>query len=615
MKGFGEFLQTLFYLIELDYSLILSPFNNEMPKKTLIINIFTLLFLIIGYSLASQSIADSLISELEKTHELENKIDLYLKISKSYQQSDLENAVKYANDALLLAENSGSNTYTGRIYSYLGEYRIQQDSIVLAESYFNKAKEFLDIDERPLEAISIYLSIGNRYIEKDKYADAMKYYLDAIVISEEKDIKKLLPNLYNNLGVVYLNTRNEEKALNYYSKALELFKERGDTSNYAGTTTNIGSIYIELGQNKIAKKYYKSGYDIFEDIGSLEGMAHSVFKLGLLDLYEENYDSALINLGRSLELQKEIEIIMTGSRSFFLAETYINMGIASYYLNSYQDAKRYLIEGYNIALNTSQFRLISLASKYLSYYFKANDDFEVALEYYEVYKQYSDSTLNEESIRNLAQTELQHEFDSRLKEEELRQTIEMQRVKRRNLIYIIISVGLFMLLIIAALLLRLEKIKKHESDLEKKNLEEKLEHTNKELTTYVMYLLRKNEFIISIAEKLKVARLEAKTENKKIMSDMIKELESNSSNLSWEEFEVRFQKVYTGFYKTLNTKFPDLTPNELRLCAFFRLNMTTKEIAAITYQSINSITVARYRLRKKLNLNSEENLVNFLTKL
>ena len=74
-----------------------------------------------------------------------------------------------------------------------------------------------------------------------------------------------------------------------------------------------------------------------------------------------------------------------------------------------------------------------------------------------------------------------------------------------------------------------------------------------------MYLLRKNEFIISIAEKLKVARLDAKSENKKIMTELIKELESNSTMISWEEFEVRFQQVYTGFYKKLNTSYPDLT--------------------------------------------------------
>ncbi len=586
-----------------------------MQEKTLIQVILLFLIVTIGIPLVAQSELDSLIEELESTHELNKKIDLYLNISKEYQRTNLEKAVENANNALLLAENSDSESYYGRIYSYLGEYSIQQDSIELAETYFNTAKKYLDIEKRPLEAITINLSVGNRYVEKDKYAMAMKYYLEGIDISEKNGIKNMLPNLYNNLGIVYLNTNKAEKALNYYSKALQLFKERNDTSNYAGTTTNIGSIYIELGQNDIAKKYYKNGYDIFKEIGSLEGMAHSVFKLGLLELYQKKYDSALINLKKSLELQKEIEIVISGSKSFFLAETYINMGIAAYYLDSIPESKGYLMEGYGIANSTNQFRLISLASKYLSSLYKNNNDYKTALDYYEVFKQYSDSSLNEESIRNLAQTELQHEFESRLKEEELRQTIRMQQVKRRNLIYILISGGLFLLLVIAGLLLRLEKIKKHETDLKNKNLEEKLEHTNKELTTYVMYLLRKNEFIISIAEKLKIARIEAKTENKKVMSEMIKELESNSSNLSWEEFEVRFQKVYTGFYKTLNTKFPDLTPNELRLCAFFRLNMTTKEIAAITYQSINSITVARYRLRKKLNISSDENLVNFLTKL
>jgi DNA-binding CsgD family transcriptional regulator len=165
------------------------------------------------------------------------------------------------------------------------------------------------------------------------------------------------------------------------------------------------------------------------------------------------------------------------------------------------------------------------------------------------------------------------------------------------------------------LLLRLEKIKKRKTELEKNTLSDKLDHTNKELTTHVMYLLRKNEFIITIAEKLKLTKLDAKTENKKIIAELIKELESNSAMISWDDFEIRFQEVYTGFYKKLNINYPDLTPNELRLCAFLRLNMTTKEIAAITYQSGNSIVVARHRLRKKLGIEKDENLVSFLSKV
>jgi DNA-binding CsgD family transcriptional regulator len=174
-------------------------------------------------------------------------------------------------------------------------------------------------------------------------------------------------------------------------------------------------------------------------------------------------------------------------------------------------------------------------------------------------------------------------------------------------------VGLLLILVIVMLLLLLEKNKKKKLEADRKLLQEKLDHANKELTTYVMYLLRKNEFILSIIEKLKKARLDASAENKKVIAEMISELKSNTDTISWEEFEVRFQQVHTEFYTNLRNKFPDLSNNEIRLCAFFRLNMTSKEIAAITYQSLNSLKVARYRLRKKLNLSQEENLISFLS--
>ena len=119
---------------------------------------------------------------------------------------------------------------------------------------------------------------------------------------------------------------------------------------------------------------------------------------------------------------------------------------------------------------------------------------------------------------------------------------------------------------------------------------------------------------MSISQKLKKILIEAKPENKKVIKELISELQSNTDMVSWEEFEVRFQQVYTDFYKKLTDTYPDLSPNELRLCAFFRLNMTSKEIAAITYQSLNSIKVGRYRLRKKLGLPTDESLVSFLSR-
>lgn len=562
-----------------------------------------------------ESVADSLYRELEKAYDIEKKIDLYLALSHEVRTTDLNAAINLANRALLLAKNTNSASNLGLIHAALGEIAVMQDSIKIAEERFKKATEYLTGPENVKALITVYLSIGNRYIEKDNYAEAMRFYLEGINLSNKTGEKHKLPNLLNNLGIIYLNISKPQQALELYTEALELFTEQQDTMNVAGTTANIGSIYVQMGQYDIAEKYYKDGYKLFEKSGGIEGMAHAQLKIGLLKMMQQDYDSAASHLEYSLSLQKELDITLSGSKSFFIAETYINLGIVYLNLNETRKAGEFLEKGYQIVKYSQHYRLISQSAQYLSKYYQKINNPGLALDYALVHNQYADSIYNEESIRKLTQLEMQHQFDIKRSEDEARQILESRAQERKNLIYIIVSGSLLFLLIIAILLLRLEKAKKRKSEIERKSLVDQLDHTNKELTTYVMYLLRKNEFITSIAEKLKLAKPVIKNENKKVIGDLIKELESNSGMVSWEEFEVRFQKVYTGFYKKLSTLYPDLSPNELRLCAFLRLNMTTKEISAITYQSINSITVARYRLRKKLGLDTNENLIGFLSTL
>jgi hypothetical protein len=129
-----------------------------------------------------------------------------------------------------------------------------------------------------------------------------------------------------------------------------------------------------------------------------------------------------------------------------------------------------------------------------------------------------------------------------------------------------------------------------------------------------MYQVKNNEFILNISKKLKSLLWKGPAENKSLVNEIIKEIETDSSADNWEEFIIRFQQVHIDFYKNLGKKFPELTSNELRICAFLKLNMNTKDIAAITYQSQKSITVARWRLRQKLGLKKEERLSAFLAK-
>jgi DNA-binding CsgD family transcriptional regulator len=130
-----------------------------------------------------------------------------------------------------------------------------------------------------------------------------------------------------------------------------------------------------------------------------------------------------------------------------------------------------------------------------------------------------------------------------------------------------------------------------------------------------MYLLKKNEFITSISEKLLNVNAFLNNEDKKWVQDIVREMRSNVDNTVWGEFEMRFQQVHDDFYERLKEVYPDLTPNEKKICAFLRLNMTTKDISSITFQSVKSIQVARTRLRKKMDMTRDENLISYLQQL
>ena len=570
-----------------------------------------LLFVSFGMITMANNTNDSLIDLIHKSHELDRKVELMYFLSNENKTVNTDTSIIIVENALELSHNSENGLIKAKLYNLLGELYISTNEVKLAMDSYKEAILLLNDFEDNTELLAAYRGLGNIYIQIDNLPLAMETYNKAIALAEKVEDNVILPRLYNNLGIINLYIGNNDKALDLYSKALELFKVLGDTINIAGTTTNIGSIYIQLGNYEIAKSYYLQGFDLFNSINLDEGEAHVLLKLGLLEIERNDYKQALLYLNQSLTIQNEIGITYSGIKSIFMSETLINIGIAHISLDQYEEAINNLSEGIEIAEDGGDIGLISMAAKYISEYYKHKEDFQNAYEYYIVFNEYSDSISNESSVRKLTQLETQLEYDEKIFEKELENQKLVQQQQRTTL-YTLLFVAILVLgLALLFVLLNLEKNKKKKAELARLNLEEKLEHTNKELATYVMYLLRKNEFIISISEKLKQAKIEAKVENKQRIAELITELENNSKMFSWEEFEVRFQQVYTSFYKTLNEKYPNLSQNEIRLCAFSKLNMTTKEIAAITYQSINSITVARYRLRKKLGISTDENLHSF----
>lgn len=152
------------------------------------------------------------------------------------------------------------------------------------------------------------------------------------------------------------------------------------------------------------------------------------------------------------------------------------------------------------------------------------------------------------------------------------------------------------------------------SRLRNEKLNAELNHKNTELASVTMHLLTKNELIGGIKNKLNgTLNQEDKREIKKNITRIIKEINQNANlDKDWEQFEVHFDRVHRDFNKRLKEAFPELTPQEMKLCAYLRLNFTTKEIAQLLHISVRGVEISRYRLRKKLKLTRNENLSEYI---
>lgn len=155
---------------------------------------------------------------------------------------------------------------------------------------------------------------------------------------------------------------------------------------------------------------------------------------------------------------------------------------------------------------------------------------------------------------------------------------------------------------------------KERLDMEEERMHQELQHVNKLLATSTMNLVVKNEFIESIKGELnEVKTKEEKRETKRALDKIIREIDSALRlEEDWEQFEYHFEAVHADFLTRFRADYPDLSPNDQKLCAFLRLNLSTKEIAQLLSISTRGVEVARYRLRKKLDLERGQNLSKFI---
>jgi ligand-binding sensor domain-containing protein/DNA-binding CsgD family transcriptional regulator len=151
--------------------------------------------------------------------------------------------------------------------------------------------------------------------------------------------------------------------------------------------------------------------------------------------------------------------------------------------------------------------------------------------------------------------------------------------------------------------------------LRNESLRNEMKFKNKELANATLHLIQKNKTLTYLREDLTrlIKNIPSDSPEKQNVNNLLKKINKDLKNeKGWELFNSYFDEVHQDFIGRLKDRYPDLTPKELRLCAYLKMNISTKEIAPLMNISVRGVEISRYRLRKKLQLDHNANLTEFL---
>ncbi len=511
---------------------------------------------------------DSLQLQLRSADSDTAKINSLLEISRYYLTYNYALAAEYGQQALDLSVKNKvegfeakSNRLLGLALFYMGNYKN-------ATAHYFKALKFYEVEKDTFGILAMTNNLGAVYDRLKDFDKALIYYFKVQDLynhlNPEKRNSFPIPTLYNNIANIYQTKADFKSALQYYEKALILAEETHNKAVQGIALNNLGKLHFyDLKQPEKALTYLLKGLNVREESNDKPEVAKSLVFLSSYYLQQKNLPEAKRYVDRAVKLAKEVGSLDIQQNAYFS----------------------------------------------LSEIEEAQGRHPESLEAYKNYKRITDSLQSQLASSEITRLQLQYDFD---KAEKIREQEQKQSRER----YVTTIIILAACLIVAVLIVILIRSRSRQIELKRKNLSQDVEIKNKELTTNVMYLIRKNELINNVAERLLRVQANVQPENHKVVQDIIIDLQKEADNDSWKEFELRFNQVHSDFYNNLRKLYPGLSPADEKLCAFLRLNMSSKEIAAITQQSIKSVEVARARLRKKLNLtNTTSNLVTHLTNL
>jgi len=412
------------------------------------------------------------------------------------------------------------------------------------------------------------------------------------------------------LASAYYNNEDYDRAMEYFHTVGDYYLRQGDSSGYYRNLSSWSNACLSAGDAATGLKPLQACVDFMERTNDDKYIPFPEAQLGRAFHMLGQDEEAMEVLQRTLVRCDELNLAKQRAYTQLLLSQSLNT------LGRFEQALSF--SGKALAYYEDQSVLFESleAQEMHAQNLKALGRHQESLAVFERMIARKDSLMDETKMKEI--NRLQEELEAEKKELMIcAQETEIsdleedkRRITKRN---IALLIGLVLSGIIAWLLVRAKNTLVRLRESENEKLELKLVHRNRELTSQALHLAQKNEILGTLKEDLIQLK---NSDDKGDMSDLINKLRFDQHmDKNWDQFMKVFVESNAGFVAKLNAKHDDLSRNEFKLCAMLHMNLSSKDAAAILNVTDEAIKKARYRLRKKIGLNTEDSLEQYLMEL
>lgn len=529
------------------------------------------------------------------------------------------------------------------VLNLYGQSQIQIDSLKI-ENFTRSLNEFYQTPESFYNDVPIYYTKLKDLVSQNPQNTFLKKQLSQIADYQGYFLRKKLKN---------------DSAFIVLKKNILLKQKLGDSITLSRTYRFIGDVYLDQNLLKESEQNFLKAVNIANANGSLYEKVFSAMRLASLEKAKENYEKALNQLNSALKLaiknnfilgiaeaNFQISSIHRINKDFLKAEESlqnamthfqmvndsvglekINVGLARHYRKTNQLQKALIHYNKSIEIVTKLGDSLKLMNRYLglSNTYEQLGDYENAYKFYLKYKTQRNAITDAENIKKMADLEAKFKYDkqrqldsiTQIKENEL--LVEKVNHSAEKKIWLVAVAALIVLLILIVFYnlkkqkqLKIEKAITEEK-LEKLELQEKLNAQNKrveELHKESIKNLKIKEHLIQDLNK--VAKSDESVNLKSILTDLKSESVENKKLLLLKE-QIDFDNI--EFNENLKKRFPKLSPTDLEVITLIKVGLKRKEIASLRKVSLETVKSSRFRIKKKLELDKNESLDEFIKRL